>query len=1022
MPPRTAGRGSAARPNRAARGGKPVRGRGRGGWSKQKVEVVQEKEIVEPPPEKPKEISWVDKIPILPPPPDQELHLQMSKERKEKRYQKVFGYCKEEMESILNYIFEIRPLMHENPRFFRSRKCRSIREQFRKGNFLPKQEEVKIQEEKKEVVVELKPTHSIDIENYLQLKQGPFYSDLSSLFNVEITDDRVADPNKEFNDFLDKIQEKANLLPEKYTVAENPYPFIVVINGPPFTGVTTICQLLMTAYQCTVIEARYVPPPDTSRRKKSIDAESFAELPPEYNFKDSIIVRYSDDKTALSQISSIIKESDRSKGIILCGYPSTKSQVTALEKAISVNNAPQIRPNSARSSVKSNQQINLSISGFIFTSHNGDLQAKRKIDPETGFVFSEDFHMPSCAELVGESVFNFVDKKKEIEERLVDNENTNSQPISSKVLSQWNTFASGLKKNYQILEINHPNNDLELAKQIDEFMQRCLKTDVHLVEQLLDPQYLHLPYACCDAITTWRRCLEIFGRKIADQKRLISTIDSKVEKLSESALVRFQLISSIKDNRDSIKEENCDNREAFFNKIWEESIRSREKNIEYANEIIEKSGLVELVFSIVQAPKNVFINLVEKIAYVKWFYERFNNIFIEGEDYNLFRTIDDIVQPPVYEFSIYQETEPNTIDGKELSFPTKMLDEKAKNERDQKIQELGVQYLSKYLEKDPSSVKSPTFDSKAAIETLDIHVYPQFPPASFVSKQKEENSPLSSSRSQSQSQSQSTASHSEQTNQQVDNNPSTASHTELPSILTPSKPALRVSQSIGSLPNVILSNYPPNTQYPNKSPKRGNQGGNDFLFSSVTSLTMPTLSRENSSFTDLLSYYDNFIGYVERNAIDDVVRSDCHSLLQIFDDFNKELKNIEVKIVKSVFDLHDTLVNHAFKKFATEMELFSTSFNFQYDFSFIPQEFLSLSHLANQIEVKNVAPLLSESLIEYLKKETSSMHGVTVNDIINLIKDQEEFQSYIDYLELFIRIIECSECFDPQLFLSLFES
>ena len=90
----------------------------------------EEKAVEEVPPKK---VSWLDTL-HWSPPPDQELHNQLSKQRREQTHKKHFNYCHEEIHAILNYAFATRKLT--DPKAIRRERIA-----FEKGFYIPKEEE-----------------------------------------------------------------------------------------------------------------------------------------------------------------------------------------------------------------------------------------------------------------------------------------------------------------------------------------------------------------------------------------------------------------------------------------------------------------------------------------------------------------------------------------------------------------------------------------------------------------------------------------------------------------------------------------------------------------------------------------------------------------------------------------------------------------------------------------------------------------------------------------------------------------
>lgn len=718
MPPRPVGRGAAKAPIRGGRGGKVVKTRGRGGKKvKSRRESVVEEIQPEPEQPPPKIQTWFDKIPPLPPKPDEELHKKLSAERKLRHAQKVEKYCKEELNSIFQFAMKVSDI-YFNDDENSIKEVRRKRIEFKNGIFIPSEESEEETTKKAILPVKLEPKHSIDIQNYLRISKQPYYSMLESLFLTKISDSYVSDPNKTFSKLIETIQENSTNYPEIYEPDKPVLPFVICVVGPPYGGTTTICQLLMNTYSVVVIEAVYMPPPDTSRRKKGEPETPPPEPKLDYHLHGSMVIYYSDDKNAVQQISTVVKDIDRNtKGIIISGYPNTKQQLSSLEKSLAGNTIG--RPNSARSSEKQ-KPAQCVITGFIISMNCPEKYETRYIDPLTGYVYSETFHRPGAADLVGHKLTDFVKSKNDIENRLVENIIPDQSQPSQKALSAWNSLTNSLKKNYSVITIENLPNSLELAEKLDGFVAQMLHADepAKNVENLLRPSHLILPGACNEAVLVWRKCLNEFGRQIAEQNRLVTTIADKIGDLTKTATSRYHFLTSMEiGNVEKLEQ-------GDLNSVWEESINNRISNVKMAKEVVTKSGLIELVIALVNAPRVAFIALIEKMSYVKWFVEKFSELFEKPENYyNIFQEQSAKVKAEYFNFKttfrqilkIDGEIEP-----KFLELPEKPLKQDDKDERSKQIEEKGIQFLGDYFDLKSYSTEIPNFNVKVACKSLDI--------------------------------------------------------------------------------------------------------------------------------------------------------------------------------------------------------------------------------------------------------------------------------------------------------------
>jgi hypothetical protein len=140
---------------------------------------------------------------------------------------------------------------------------------------------------------------------------------------------------------------------------------------------------------------------------------------------------------------------------------------------------------------------------------------------------------------------------------------------------------------------------------------------------LYRPEHLVVPGLSYNAMVAWSACTKTFGQIIADQAHLVATLGDRVDDLLIAAEDRMSLIMVMGDDRkractgiDGVSRE-------LFNLVWESSLKRRDEHFKVAGEIVNKSGLLELISQLRKAPKLVFIALVNKLFYMKWFTESF---------------------------------------------------------------------------------------------------------------------------------------------------------------------------------------------------------------------------------------------------------------------------------------------------------------------------------------------------------------------------------------------------------------
>jgi hypothetical protein len=110
---------------------------------------------------------------------------------------------------------------------------------------------------------------------------------------------------------------------------------------------------------------------------------------------------------------------------------------------------------------------------------------------------------------------------------------------------------------------------------------------LHALDRLSAPH-------CFPGISTWHRCIELFGRTIADQSNLVSTLPTKLDVLIKAATDRYAMMISRRDGRlqacrDFMGLPQRD-MSGHFRRIWDDSIRIRNSHFEFVDEVIDKSG------------------------------------------------------------------------------------------------------------------------------------------------------------------------------------------------------------------------------------------------------------------------------------------------------------------------------------------------------------------------------------------------------------------------------------------------
>ena len=966
-------------------------------------------------------------------------------------------YCKHELYGIFDYAID--SISAKDAVCMKKNRSRFMERDYS----LPELVEKYVPGPKEAPPKQLMPEHSLEAQSYLRFTSDSFLKDLSIVFGTQLSETHMTDPNPTFDELLQFLQSETSsfLLPYK-PYEKIPFPFIVCVGGPPCSGRTTVCQFLQKAFDCYIVDVRKQPADPNAKKSRGTSAklsskssmnqsqmQAVLDLPPEYPLDGSIPVRYPDEKSAPALIASTIKDYLLDgKGFVIDGFPNDKKQQAALEKAMSQEQAsvklaklqppqvPQPPPEtnsktsgkqskkSARPSpkaAKSKAPINC-IDGYIITLFAEETSVKQ-IDPISGNVFKVGFHSPGLSDLLGVQPPHFGEEAKEIQARLIDVP-VNNPALNPKVVTQYKSFASSLDKASSVATaIPECESSLHLLEILDSFINRLYAKNKEPLPvekpmaSLLRPILLIKPQLCFTAITTWIRCLEQFGRPMADQSNLISTFASKVGVLSKTATERFQLLISQKDERSNICEHLMKERltktqtieppqtdtksstkrngnqtivqmsksakpeeknkpkpkslAAHFREIWDLSIKIRNNNLELVDQIIDSCGLIELLRELRKAPKLVFIALVHRLLNIMWFTDTFSHLTsIEINEGTRFPFFDELVVPtteiPKYDFM--------------------------RNSKPARIQ---------------------PFRSMYQLNTLI------------------------------------------QENKKINQNPQLNETT-----------GVNVSPTICDMPTVVRrQSTTKNTVEVKKEKQDENEKrerkyltglrGYDYLVENVQSLKSRPEDKiyfdteaacnalgiikmeEKTPFeNDPVKFAEEFFAHVEKMLDIKMVAQEAKISLKLFRRFTMVCKRKEVAMVNSVFDLRDALISYAYNKCTKEMEMFARRFRylrqggqlpnnvlFQYDTSKISDDVVHLADLALMLKAPiNDQELISSSLLLELAQMVvnKGQKFTSAQQFLESARGCKMTNFEFYKLELALRVMECVECFDPQKFLTCF--
>ncbi|KAK8898777.1 hypothetical protein M9Y10_001069 [Tritrichomonas musculus] len=624
----------------------------------------------------------------------------------------------------------------ELERYEKARQTRVLRTKFRNGFFTP--EIVHIQRDPELLSTFVEPFHTIAIQHYLHFLSHSYLSDLSFAFNVSISESHLEDPNPLFNKLIQEIYNSSEKFTKSFgTIGSLKFPFIVCVGGPVGGGRTTITQFLQKVFDAHIIQLKPIVQPGSQSKKKkggaspppspkvapadgAVNENPVPEVPTDFFLNSSIQIKYSDDKTAVQQIVQGIKDNMDGRGFIIDGYPNNKNQFASLEKELSSAGLNMKKEQeSLKERIGSQRLQNAkaqfpSINGMIIALNNEE-NTERLVDPQTGNIYKPDFNMPGIADLIGVSPVLFQKVKNDIEDRLI---KVTVPPISiipPKQLQVYTQYEGIVRKTATCTIIKHCDNLKDFIECIDNFILSLFSklpnvlphkrdknnviTDIFPPLSILtQPSFLVLPQQCYAAVETWFNCLDLFGKTIANQSNLVNTLDNKLDVIIKRAIERFQLLIGQKDERlnicDEFVKKNMNNNDGNYNlpqlfrTIWDLSLKIRNKNLEHVDEVVAKSGLVEVLLELKESPKTFFIALVQKMLYMKWFYDSFEHLIYgkkeKEEDKNVNEEENVNEKPEGNEEQSEKEKEKPEEEEKEEEKKDKKEDKKS-NKRESKL-------------------------------------------------------------------------------------------------------------------------------------------------------------------------------------------------------------------------------------------------------------------------------------------------------------------------------------------------
>ncbi|EAX93670.1 hypothetical protein TVAG_092050 [Trichomonas vaginalis G3] len=552
--------------------------------------VEEEKPVVEEPPKK---TTWLDTLKYTPP-PDQELHIKLSKERQAKTKLKHEQICMKELQGILNYSLAVSQQttdFKENNGFnekLLQRKLRHLREDYQKGEYLPP--EVQIETSRSTVVRrEFKATilKSPDISCLLQTEPVDVYKSLINLMKATSSNEFTYDANPEMDSLLSQLSKMGKAFSDPDKLPDHvDLPFIICVTGPPCSGKTTISQFIHKFFKVTQINA--------------LNSDSV----PDSGDPHVINVSSNDEKGILNAIQNVLDNSN--DGILIANYPTTKNQLSGLEKFF------------AGYSKKSSKNANLNI---IFRTSMTEEEAQeaikeRKLDTNSGFVYNTTFNPPNAIDIAQGAV---------LEDYPGDLSNY------QKLLQSTSNMDNATKKGAIVIQIGKLDTVDKLYLQIENALRQCF--DQNNVQPtfttfvgLRDREQLEFAKQCFNIFNLWNSvCVTMFAQGLSEMFQRSKLIKEQTKYLANAALEKYAMILSQKDFRPEISVSLRGN-SGYFDAIWNETIKERDERIKDIKTVLRRSGLEDLKTMLDNDSNLIYESILNRLYITSWFSREFGEV------------------------------------------------------------------------------------------------------------------------------------------------------------------------------------------------------------------------------------------------------------------------------------------------------------------------------------------------------------------------------------------------------------
>ena len=554
----------------------------------------EEEEKVEEPV---KEKSWLDTLPPIEK-PDEELHIQLTMQRRAATREKHLAWCRRELYAIFNCAMRRRCVDETDEREVEHVRLRFLNGDFHDPEPVPEEEEEEQEQQSKRLSKKPGIKHLLDFgltsvgESMLALSR-------------ETSRERFEhDSNLEMDRMLGEIEKgRAPYIREKVPDTRVSCPFLICVAGPPGTGRSTVSQFIERFFDVKVIHF------GENKEDKEKTTDSVRGLKSARG-----------EKSPVPKLIEELAQVPAGTGVVVEGFPETKVQFGQFEKGLA-----------AAAKKKGDFQFN-AVSGVIrlvMTEQEAREQAEgKRVDPTTGKVYHETFYPPIY--------LNALLKQNLVEMPLPDDYST----IFQKVTKDMTALDGALKKT-KVLSMPRFESAGECFLAVENFLRllyAAKNIDVPFTSFVVFQTRPHFLYAkaCAKLYKVWNdKCLPMFGKDLGDLYKRIEQAELRANYLQQNSVKTFQLIISRPDDRitrcrkfmEHPTNEECAD---LFHYVWQKSIDIRDETLKKVVEYCPKCSLTSLKGVMKEGEQAVFELILKRYFIVDWFTRHFAKILEQG--------------------------------------------------------------------------------------------------------------------------------------------------------------------------------------------------------------------------------------------------------------------------------------------------------------------------------------------------------------------------------------------------------